>query len=133
MTFVVKLIMTLFDTIYLDYPVDIPSYVPDKIKNKILLEIAENGLYTQDFDSMFMVYHINNNGKLFFIGDDYIVANNKTEQILYHGHFEAYTFVDVNDSLSLEVRYDFKFTDGWLVSTKMIHPTEKILQLNELL
>jgi len=125
--------MTLFDNIYLDYPLDIPGYVPAKIKNLILLDIAENGLYTHDFDCLFMTYHIDNNGKLFFIGDDYLEANVKPEQIYYHGHFEAYTFVNVSDNLSLEVRYDFKFTDGWLVAAKFIAPTEKILQLNELL
>lgn len=124
--------MNLYDTVFLEYPLDIPNYVPQKVKSIMQMDFAQNGFHTKGLKSDLSTYEISNNGKLYLISDPFLSREKKSEQIYHHGYIDIYTVVLIGEGRDIPlhqkrniwVSYNLKFTDGWLVEAKCTSPTE---------
>jgi hypothetical protein len=129
-----------YDEIYLDYPLELPSYIPDKAKATMLIDFAENGFQTKDLTKDLSSYYINNNGKLFLNSDPFISDKKELTRIDYHGYMNIYTVVLIGEGKDIPmhkkrniwVSFKLKFTDGWLVNAQCTSPTELDVESLEL-
>ena len=124
--------MGLFDTIFIEYPLPIPEYIPSKIRSFIHSTISQDGFQTKDLDQTLDDYFISNDGK--FYSCNYLNFDSSDissyEPVYIHGHIEVHTVVRLDEesiyltpSNSFRLEYDLKFTDSLLVSATLLSPT----------
>jgi len=124
--------MGLFDTIFIEYPLPIPEYIPSKIKSFIHSTISQDGFQTKDLDQTLDDYFVSNDGR--FYSCNYLNFDSPDissyEPVYIHGHIEVHTVVRLDEesiyltpSNSFRLEYDLKFTDSLLVSATLLSPT----------
>lgn len=125
--------MGMYDSFYIDYPLPIEPWIPEKYKPYIYYTFDSDGFQSKSLECLMENYYIDNNGYIY--QDDLLwfeeqPVDKNLHKIYYHGHIQVYTPVYLEDNNSrqgpmLWFEYDLKFTDGLLVQAKMISPTEK--------
>lgn len=128
--------MGMYDSFYIDYPMPIEPWIPEKYRPYIYYTFASEGFQSKSMHCLMESYHIDNNGYIYL--DDVFwfeepPIQKDLQKIYYHGHIQVYTPVyltedesrDINKMLWFE--YDLKFTNGLLVNATMISPTKEDL------
>lgn len=150
--------MGMFDYVEIECELPIPSYVPSSIVSLIKKSFEETSFQTKNFDCELANYRVTKDGKLYYSLSSWLEDGViKSEKLVnYHGIFEAHMLVYLDDSNLLDtgeylgvgsngyksrilgpnikknwiwVCYKLKFTDGFLVDSFMISPTEKEINL----
>ncbi|MEY4334022.1 MAG: hypothetical protein RLZZ196_2765 [Bacteroidota bacterium] len=136
--------MGMYDSITIEYPLPIPSYIPKKYSSIIAQAISTDEFQTKSLDRTLDHYFISNDGHLYLLSNVEFESNEEQTKtkIYQHGHIRVYSGIFLDDYLDTEypttkvhtfdiwLEYDLKFTDSLLVSATMISPTEE--QINEL-
>lgn len=128
--------MGTYDSFYIDYPLPIEPWIPEKYKSYIYYTFGEDGFQSKSLNCLMENYYIDNNGYLYW--DEIFWFENpptdkKQYKIYYHGHILVYTPVYLTEDGSkdsnrmLWFEYDLKFTDGLLVKAIMKSPIKEDL------
>ena len=132
--------MGLYDTIFIEYPLPIPEYIPSKIRSFIHSTISQDGFQTKDLDQCLEDYYISNDGRFHICNylnfDSPEISN--YDPMYMHGHIEVHTIVRLDEESmymtptnSFRLEYDLKFTDSLLVSATLLSPTIEDIQKYE--
>ena len=126
--------MGMFDYVYVEYPLDIAWYIPEKWSPIIRQELFASGFQTKDLNNTLDTYEISNNGYIFLVERDDFESNHepKKTKIDYHGYMGIYMPVEINYECEVFVEYKLKFTDGKLVNARMMQPTKEVIDLMDL-
>jgi hypothetical protein len=125
--------MGMFDTIEVDFPLPVASYIESPIKSYISQSIYADGFQSKDLECLMDNYFIDNNGFLYKNGNSMWESPKDIEplkiKMYYHGHLRVYNMVlledDIDEQKTVWLEYDLKFTDGILVEAKMVRPTKE--------
>jgi len=139
--------MGLFDYFYVDYPLPIPSYIPDSFLPAVKLFLKTDQFQSKDMSCIQGLYQITNDGRLFHVQHPSFESNEETKkrQILHHGYIRIYGSVVLSEHEDMPINgeliswlktqqdkdiwleYRLKYTDGILVNAEVIHPTKEEL------
>lgn len=124
--------MGLYDTIFIEYPLPIPEYIPSKFRSFIHSTISQDGFQTKDLDQTLDDYFISNDGRFYscnYLNFDSPEISNY-EPMYMHGHIKVHTIVRLDEESiyitptnSFRLEYDLKFTDSLLISSTLLSPT----------
>lgn len=123
--------MGLYDCVYIDYPLHIADYIPEKWRSLARLEIVAGGFQTKDLNKSMESYFIDNCGYLFLVDNQWEENGPDIHtKINYHGYIYINTKIDIDEEKNFSLEYKLKYTDGKLVEAEMISPKKE--EINEL-
>lgn len=128
--------MGMFDYFKIDYPLPLESYILSEFRPYVHAVVDQDEFQSKDMDCTLGRYYIDNKGYIY--QSSIVEFEDDSEPVLtkiyYHGHINVYTLVPLNEEPGTKkkfwLEYNLKFTDGLLISAKMISPTKE--EINEL-
>lgn len=128
--------MGMYDSFYIEYPLPIEPWIPEKYKQYIYYTFNSEGFQSKSMECLMEYYYIDNNGNLYL--DEVFwfeepPSDKKQYKLYHHGHIKVYTPVYLTEDESRDINrmlwfeYDLKFTDGMLVKATMISPKKEDL------
>lgn len=109
--------MGMFDTVFVQSSVPLPSSLPLDVGAEFLADVTANGLQTKDMECLLDVYTVNSDGTLSRHSRSWGQDDRRSGELVdFHGRLKCHTlFVPKSHpGLSFFVTYVFKFTDGIL-------------------
>jgi len=123
--------MDLYDTVYIDYPLPIPSDLPAVIRSYIAYEMFAGSFKTDDMYQALRNYEVDQGGQIFEVDHFHFESNGQPEKYkmditkkltiytyVYPREFDSYE--EVPERFRLE--YDLYFEDGILIAADFIKP-----------
>jgi hypothetical protein len=118
--------MGMFNDVYIDYPLPLAGYIPDRWKDIARIEISAGGFQTKDLSKDLSSYYIDNCGYLYLDKSDWEKDEHDLNlKINYHGYILIYAPICINEEKHFWLEYKLKYTDGKLVEAEMIHPKKE--------